>query len=826
MKNRETPSKVFVFTLEENGTIHPSNVSLLKDALASLEINPACYSKVLMYENSITEITLYDRFVSELSSYIGTSTASDLCDYFDFSKERKNNIIFSQNPGQSLLFALDERAVIKPTDTIALEYPLKHLPLIQALAKLHEYQSTIPGKYDNRSSLFLECLRKKLIHWYEAMTPVPWKKSCKWKSSDLFVGNGLILKDFQSTRTPLSIDKECKLQYTDIFSHKNLVSEKLIILEGDPGCGKTMLTTQLAYDWTQGKLQNVDILIWLPLKFVNDKTLIESIREFYIPESAPLLEDDMVQVLSSETKVIAVLLDGLEEYNYSIKEGDESEVAKVFNGKKHTNWKVVLTSRSDYAHDLPVCPRLEVGSFGNDERSLYIKKLCDGDLMKQNKIETTINDNPFILDLCSVPLLFVLAVHNIEAVDTIKDGNLERVGPFMKSMISTLIADKTLAGKIVGPGSEYSSSGPMHLGEVAFNGLCMGRQQLLWQRQFLESNIDNLRDWIDSGIMVIEGIHTTTTLNEDTEPRKDQAQILPKVTMLGEDGGDVPEQEVPQENFTYPAFNDNDKKADEQEIEPSHTLDTSHATRDEDSLFTGPTEENFLLSEMTTRETEQVTRNISRKHVPQALKFLHKVIQEWFAATYFSYMMRKCPNQLQYAKLIFEHLFLLDPTDLHYVLRFSCFLHPPFCHTILTHLLQNYRSKDDGKVPDYIQNCMFFCFAEHNGIKGTDIAKVVSDICKQEIVIDSQDSRLLQQAKATMLEYASNSKITIEKVFLRDVVKDVSEYGMILSSGARMAILDTLQTVEVSSWNLQLEGKHLQNIVEFLSRSQQIMEIV
>ncbi|PIK54616.1 hypothetical protein BSL78_08469, partial [Apostichopus japonicus] len=151
-----------------------------------------------------------------------------------------------------------------------------------------------------KQTLFIECLRKKTKSWYETMTPLPWKKSCKWMTSELFIACGLVLTDSKSKMKTADVDEECKLKYTDILTHRRLKSATRIIIEGDPGSGKTMLSSQLAYDWSIGKSSDARMVVFLPLKFVDGMTIIEAIKQFYIPKGL-----DRVRHLVVEEGVMA-----------------------------------------------------------------------------------------------------------------------------------------------------------------------------------------------------------------------------------------------------------------------------------------------------------------------------------------------------------------------------------------------------------------------------------------------------------------------------------------------------------------------------------------
>lgn len=131
------------------------------------------------------------------------------------------------------------------------------------------------------------------------------------------------------------------------------------------------------------------------------------------------------------------------------------------------------------------------------------------------------------------------------------------------------------------------------------------------------------------------------------------------------------------------------------------------------------------------------------KHVSLQLKFLHKIIQEWFAAKHLSSDLSNLQTPDLQHNYLNENLPLINPADLHYFLSFVCALHPPCCYFILTHLLQSYRSGEDD-VPEHIMNFVFVCLAEYNGDVEPNILSCFSKLFKRDIAIHHEDSRLLQ----------------------------------------------------------------------------------
>ena len=111
---------------------------------------------ILVYSAFSDEETSYGRFLAGLSSHLILSLPGKLCDYFNFTDEKKEIVITSQTPGLSFLLALDEMGFINRSDVRKLEIPLKQHQQVQAVAKVQEYQSLVEEKEDDKSGKPLE----------------------------------------------------------------------------------------------------------------------------------------------------------------------------------------------------------------------------------------------------------------------------------------------------------------------------------------------------------------------------------------------------------------------------------------------------------------------------------------------------------------------------------------------------------------------------------------------------------------------------------------------------------------------------------------------
>ncbi|KAJ8034449.1 Intersectin-2 [Holothuria leucospilota] len=879
----DSPTENLLLALEEKGVIQPSNVDRLAEAFTQVEIKSSCSYLIDFYQKTRLQATPYGRFLATLSAHLTASLPADLCRYFHISDEKKSSITSSPDPGLSLLLALDEISTINPSEVEALKQPFSELKLVQAEAKIQEYQVVIEEEKNQlqrqrKKELFIQCLQRKIQGWYETMTPVPWKKSCRWKSTDLFVGSGLVLTDSKAKRSLTDIDEECKLQYNQILNHNRLKAEKRIILEGEPGSGKTMMSSQLAYDWSKGKICDVDVLIFLPLKFVSNVTLVEAAKRFYFSTYDSISANDIESFLTSEDLQSCLILDGFEEYNSAevIPAGEPSEVTKVMEKSKFSNCKVILTSRSDYTKDLPTCPMLRIGRFGEKERHTYIEKVFADNTEKQQEIKRAIESNPFILDLCRVPLLFVLAVHNIESIVALQEGQLDRVAPFMENMVKQLctLSDANNEGSV---SESEGVSDESLLEKFAYNGLCKGQQVLSWQRNALEASITNLKQFLDSGILVVEeGIDkgnvriirdekTQDEFSQDkkkTEKIKIEATVVDQMNQSAQVGTGAMASSFHQGYSVSEGSNENvttiSRRPVSYETEEHISSRKRFWKRFKPKIFTRkralhsegttPTGEYSVTlppasgsvqlkpetqSEPELSESQKTSNSSTAKDFPLEVKFLHKVMQEWFASKHFSSLLWNSLDDNSLHAVSYDALPQISPIDLHYILRFTSYLCPPSCYLIMDFLSQNHCTVN-GVIPDYIMNCICLCFAEckqenvpqmpawNMAVMKQGMDLVVAKLCREIIIIRSDDSRITQQSKVAMLKYAASVGILIKEVHLVDVVLEVDETSTTFTSGVTFDIFNMIEVLEMSRWDQHLEQKDYQSIVNLVLCSNSI----
>ncbi|PIK36847.1 hypothetical protein BSL78_26322, partial [Apostichopus japonicus] len=224
------------------------------------------------------------------------------------------------------------------------------------------------------------------------------------------------------------------------------------------------------------------------------------------------------------------------------------------------------------------------------------------------------------------------------------------------------------------------------------------------------------------------------------------------------------------------------------------------------------------------KKSEPLQKRKAAKYVSLQVKFLHKLIQEWFAAKYLALLLwgHKLTKHHDKYQLFRKHLANINPADLHYVLRFTCHICPPSFHVIASFLMRDFKT-GECEIPDYIMNCICLCFAEYDGYKGHKFKDIVKEVCRRESVnFSSEDSRLLLRSKVSLLTFASRSQIPINCLKLSDVVEKVTEKALILKADVSLGVLKTMRAIEVNRWDLKLIKQDYEHLIKFIINNKMV----
>ena len=207
----------------------------------------------------------------------------------------------------------------------------------------------------------------------ERLLPVPWCDDFSFHLNDIFTRLKIISKE--KTRGTLT-DEITNM--TAIFkAHTDCPKPRVVLLEGDPGMGKTTYCQKLAYDWAteQDKWDESfpKIKVLLLLRCHDIKSNIwEAIEDQIIPDDVDkeAKENFFKFIWENQSKVLLVL-DGLDE-------ADPSELAmffKLVESKELHGCHIVFTSRHEAGKKVRrYCDTLwEIVGFTEEDAKTFIR---------------------------------------------------------------------------------------------------------------------------------------------------------------------------------------------------------------------------------------------------------------------------------------------------------------------------------------------------------------------------------------------------------------------------------------------------------------------
>ena len=147
--------------------------------------------------------------------------------------------------------------------------------------------------------------------------PVPWCDSFSFQLENIFTR----LRIFAKQKTRGKTTKEVT-SMTSIFTpHEDCQQPLVVLIEGEPGIGKTSYCQKLAYDWAtrQGcewdeSFPRVEVLLLLRCREIESSCIWKAIEDQILPEGIqPEVRDTFIQFLQENPSKVLLVLDGLDE---------------------------------------------------------------------------------------------------------------------------------------------------------------------------------------------------------------------------------------------------------------------------------------------------------------------------------------------------------------------------------------------------------------------------------------------------------------------------------------------------------------------------------
>ena len=233
---------------------------------------------------------------------------------------------------------------------------------------------------------------------------------------------------------------------SDIFASVTVNDEFnpcIILIEGAPGIGKTVLAKEIAFQWANKKLMiEKKFLFLLFLRQRNFKNMI-TVQSFiqYIVKNDEITACLAKYLLQTEGKDLAIVFDGYDEV--SAEDIKSSIIADIIDRRLFAKCCLVITSRptaSAHLHSIVDC-RVEIVDFTEEDRLDYIQNALQSDSKKVEELTHYLQSNPTINALCYIPLNMTILLCLVEnGKDKLPKTQTDMYRNFIKMTIVRSIA--------------------------------------------------------------------------------------------------------------------------------------------------------------------------------------------------------------------------------------------------------------------------------------------------------------------------------------------------------------------------------------------------
>ena len=236
-------------------------------------------------------------------------------------------------------------------------------------------------------------------------------------------------------------EKSMKIEEIGLLDGERTAAH-FVLIEGDPGIGKSTLCWQLCRLWREGNLHHEwDLMVIVELRDEDTRKASSLYELFYHPndDTRQAIERDIKE---SEGKGLLIFLDGYDEIS-ELQREEFSVIHKILTNKLLSKATVVVTTRPTATYNLPpqfmqrLQQYIKIAGFTEADIQSYITSACEDDLQLLEDFRSYVSNTSFILSLMYNPLHCVIVTDMY--IDSWKNGRKGFVPSTLTELYQSLV---------------------------------------------------------------------------------------------------------------------------------------------------------------------------------------------------------------------------------------------------------------------------------------------------------------------------------------------------------------------------------------------------
>ena len=320
----------------------------------------------------------------------------------------------------------------------------------------------------------IESIRQKYERLEGWLAPFPWCEDFQFHLNDIYTRLLMVSRGKKARGTGI----ESVVEMAEIFKpHEECKQPKKVLIEGNPGMGKTTYCNKVAYDWAtkkhsaEGCFPKFDLVLMLKCRDVGrNSDLWEAIDDQLLPREVQKEErDTLFEFIRQNQSKILLILDGLDE----LPTGRLPEFAEIIQGKMLPLCHLVVTARQEAGIPVRnVCDTLlEIKGFTPGDAIQFILKFFSG---KEELVEALFHrllEDTSLQHMIANPLHTALLCLLCEDFDGILPERITQLySEIVQCVLRRYRKKKGLTVDDEDPIEIYEDQ-LKHLGSIALNGL-------------------------------------------------------------------------------------------------------------------------------------------------------------------------------------------------------------------------------------------------------------------------------------------------------------------------------------------------------------------